>query len=188
MADVVELTCPNPSTVNPLQLSGFTMRINKIPELSFWVQSVNLPSIDLTSTEQATPFTNVFQPGDKPIFGDLSISFLVDEYLENYTALYEWIYLVGFPENYKQVIKWKARWWDRDKFDSNYGLASDGYLTIKTSNAKPIRTIFFKDLVITNLGELSLSSDQTETQYVTCTASFKYTYWTIERSTEGVVY
>lgn len=188
MAETIELTCPNPSTVNPLQLSGFTLSINKIPELSFWVQSANLPSIDLTTPEQATPFTNVYQFGDKPIFGDLMITFLVDEFLENYTALYEWIYLVGFPENYKQVIKWKSRWWDQQPKDSQFGLSSDGYLTIKTANAKPIRTIFFKDLVISNLGELSLTSDQTETQYVTCTASFKYTYWTIEQSTEGVVY
>ena len=187
MSETIELTCPNPSTVNPLQLSGFSMNINKIPELSFWVQTANIPSIDLTNTEQSTPFTNVYQAGDKPNFGDLSITFLVDENLDNYTALYEWIYLVGFPQNYTQVQSWKSRWWDKDKFDSNFGLTSDGSITIKTSNARPIRTVYFKDLIINSLGELLLTSDQTETQYVTCTAGFKYTYWTMENSTQEAI-
>ena len=37
-------------------------------------------------------------PGDKLCFGDLEITFLVDENLENYREIHGWMYGIGFPK------------------------------------------------------------------------------------------
>jgi hypothetical protein len=41
-------------------------------------------------------------PGDIIEFGDLSLRFLVDENLENYMEIQNWIRGLGFPENLQQ--------------------------------------------------------------------------------------
>jgi len=45
------LSCPIPSNINPLSPNGFLFNILKLPNLSFFCQSVNLPGITLGAPE-----------------------------------------------------------------------------------------------------------------------------------------
>jgi hypothetical protein len=42
-------------------------------------------------------------PGDKLIFGDLTLRFLVDEDLENYLEIQNWMRGLGYPESLQEI-------------------------------------------------------------------------------------
>jgi hypothetical protein len=42
-------------------------------------------------------------PGDKILFEDFSLRFLVDENLENYMEIHNWIRGLGFPESLEEI-------------------------------------------------------------------------------------
>ena len=168
-------SCPNPSVINPLQVSGFEFKIAKLPELSFWVKETNLPSISLASVNQETPFKTIPHVGDKPEYSNLSIRFMVDEQMKNYSALYTWIMMTSFPRYYGQVDEWRKRWFGAfNTQDTDTLLVSDATLMIKAMNSTNAGYFTFRDMWITDLGGITLSDEATETQYIYCDATFAY--------------
>ena len=175
MAEVLS-SCPTPSVTNPLQVTGFEFKIDSIPEMSFWIKNATIPNISLQETVQNTPFENVPHLGDKVDVGSLQITFTIDEQMNNYKALYDWIRLTGFAESYDDLRTWRSRRIDPSTMghDSDYGLTSDASLSIKGVNGATVRVITFKDLWITELGGLQLTDESSETTYVTCDATFRF--------------
>lgn len=175
------LTCPDPNPINSLSIYGFVLKIAKIPNITFWVKECNIPGISLESPEQSTPFVNTPLVGDKLQFENLDIRFLLDEYMNNYESLYEWITLCGFPNNYGEVNKFRSKWFDCGSLekDSDNGLVSDATLTIKTRNNENVRTFHIKKMIITSLGSISLTDDAQDTQYLYGTATFKFEQFTL---------
>lgn len=169
-------TCPSPSVTNPLQVTGFEFKITSIPEMSFWIKNATIPNISLQETLQSTPFENIPHIGDKVEVGQLQITFTVDEKMNNYQALYDWIRLTGFAESYDDLRVWRSRQLDSSTLgvDSDYALTSDAHLSIKGVNQQTVRVITFKDLWITELGGLQLTDEASETTYVTCDATFRF--------------
>ena len=45
---------------------------------------------------------------DKVTYENLEISFIVDEFLENYRSLHEWMTAIGFPEDNKQFSTFRG--------------------------------------------------------------------------------
>ena len=176
---VYDLSCPNPSTVNPLQVSGFEFKIAKIPELSFWVKETTLPNISLPQASQETPFKTIPRIGDKPEFGALSLRFMVDSEMKNYAALYTWITLTSFPRYHGQVDEWRRRWFGAfNDQDTDNLLVSDATLTVKSINSKTAGCFIFNNLWISDLGGMTLSDEATETQYIYCDATFAFENFT----------
>ena len=174
------LTCPIPSNINPLQTNGFLFGIQKLPELSFFCQEVNVPELVLPLAEMATLLVNSRVPGDKPLFGDLTVNFLVDESMSNFVAIYDWLVGMGFPETQQQYADLIASRTDALNRDSYAASVSDATLQILNSSNTPIRTIRFIDLFPTSLSSLTLTSTATETQYLVGVATFGYTYYKFE--------
>ena len=91
-----------PTNINMLSPLGFKFMINKLPNTNFFIQSINLPGVNLGEVDTQTPFTRLPFAGDHITFQDLTISFRVDEDLANYRELFDWMVALGFPESYDQ--------------------------------------------------------------------------------------
>jgi hypothetical protein len=171
-------TCPSANgqsdVTNPLQLSGFELRIAAIPEVSFFVKDVTLPSISLPQVQQDTPFVMIPRVGDRVEFSQLTARIMVDEEMKNYRALYDWITKVGFKGNWKEVNEWRTRRGDVRGItsDKDLLLTSDATLVIKGANMKTAARIIIKDMWLTDLGSITLTDESTETQYLYCDATF----------------
>jgi hypothetical protein len=61
--------------------------------------SANIPGMTLGIANQPTYLKDIPTPGDKIEFDDFTIRFLVDENLENYMEIQNWIRGLGFPES-----------------------------------------------------------------------------------------
>lgn len=171
------LTCPIPSNINPLQSNGFLFSIAKLPSLSYFCQEANIPSLDLPSADAASPLTTIFIPGDKPSYGELSITFLIDENMENYVAIHNWMIGLGFPESHTQHTAFMSA--NQTSLSPTPSLAgySDGVLQILNSANKPSRSVQFVDCFPTSLSSLSLQSTTTDTVYLAGSVTFRYTLY-----------
>ena len=87
---------------------GFKFTLAKEPKVDFFSNSCRIPEISLGTAIQPSYLKDVDVPGDKLTYGDFSFRFLVDENLENYMKIHNWLTGLGYPETaqqYKDLMK-----------------------------------------------------------------------------------
>ena len=171
----------NRNYMSPL---GFKLILTKTPKVDFLCQSANIPQISMGTAVQPTYLKDIPVPGDKVLYDDLTIRFLVDEKMENYLAIYKWITGLGYPESlgqYDQLRKDDIRTDTRvgDDGDPRYFEFSDATLQVLSSNYKPSVLINFKDTFPTSLSTLDFDVSQRDYSFFTAQVSFKYTIFNI---------
>lgn len=174
---MLPLTCPIPENINPLQSNGFMFSIVKLPEIKYFCQEVTLPNLDAPAAEMGTPLVNTPIPGEKLSFGDLSITFLIDEQMKNYIALHDWMIGLGFPKSHAQYTNFVGSRLDELVLSELSAGYSDAVLQVLDSSNNPSRSIQFVDVFPTALNQITLTSTTTDTQYLAATATFQYTYY-----------
>jgi len=163
------------SNRNLLSIGGFKLVINKCPKVDFLCNRANLPGMSLDVAVQATYLRDLPVPGEKLNYQDLVVNFLVDEKLENYIQLYEWLTSLGYPESLDQFsrLQKNSRFFPDD--NSSFQERSDATLIILNSNYQEAASIKFRDLFPTELTGIPFDATIEEQQYYTATAVFKYT-------------
>ena len=157
-----------------LSNNKFDFTLDRIPNFTFLVQSVSLPGMALTSSNFQTPLANIQIPGTQLGFTPLSISFIVDEDMESWYELYNWMFQLGNPESNN-----KRGTLTGVPGASNH-IVSDAKLIIKTNSNNPNWRVRFHDLFPTDLGEINFSTTETQ-EFITSSATFAYTYYELER-------
>jgi hypothetical protein len=169
------LTCPVPTNINPLSPNGFLFNIIKLPSLSFFCQSVNLPGITLGAPEFGNPFNIAPIPGETLTYDQLTVQFLIDENMANYQAIYNWIVALGFPESYDQYVTFVDG--DTNNYSELAKNYSDATLQILTANNVTTRTVQFIDLFPTSLDSLQFAGTNNDVQYLIGNATFRYGFY-----------
>ena len=119
---------------------------------------------------------NLDVPGEKVAYGDLTLNFLVDENMENYMAIHNWITQLGYAqstEDFKDLVT------EVDGTREMMNQFSDASLFILNSNYKTQSILKFKDVFPYSLTSLDFDSTVSDVQYFTAQASFKYTIYNI---------
>ena len=162
-------------------LSGVAFKFNlaKFPKVDFFSNSARIPELSLELATQASYLKNIDVPGERLTFGDLTLRFLVDENMENYLAVYNWLKGLGFPETAKQ---YKDLTTDKDNQRDLKEAFSDGTLRILNSNYREVAKVKFQDLFPTSLTSLDFDATNTDIQYFTAEATFKYTIYNLTSS------
>ena len=171
----------NRNYMSPL---GFKLIITKTPKVDFLCQSANIPSISMGTAVQPTYLKDIPVPGDKVLYDDLNVRFLVDEKMENYLAIHKWITGLGYPESlgqYDQLKKDDNRTDAivEDQGDPRYFNYSDATLQVLNSNYKPSVLINFKDAFPVSLSTLDFDVTTRDYNYFTAEVTFKYTIYNI---------
>lgn len=171
----------NKSFLSPL---GFKFTIKKTPHINYFVQSVSLPSITLNRTEIPTPFVKIPLAGDHLDFGELTVTYKVDESLKNYLEIYNWLIAIGFPDSFDQFKSIDNVRQSRNTGIvsplSGQGIYSDVTLTILSSAMNPIHNITYYNAFPTSLSELEFVTTDSDINYLTSTVSFSYQKFTVE--------
>ena len=161
---------------NFLSPVGFKFTIAKNPKIDFFSNTTLIPGISLGVANQPTPLKMLDVPGDILSYEDFSLEFLVDENLENYLAIHNWLTGLGFPESQKQFTDLVT---DKNNSIDQKLQFSDGSLHILNSNYRDIAIVHFKDLFPYALSPLNFTATDTDINYFTAQASFKYTVYNI---------
>ena len=160
-----------PANKNFLSPLGFKFVIKKTPHVNYFVQSVNLPDVELGETFLPTPFVRTPIAGDHIEYGNLTFTFKVDEAMKNYLELFNWIKAIGFPNNFEEH---KAV---DPKFVPTYtgdGIYSDVSLLVLSSAMNPIHEITFIEAFPVSLTDFSFDSRLQDVDYIDATATFKF--------------
>jgi hypothetical protein len=165
---------------NFLSPIGFKFVLNRAPKVSFFSNSANIPSLMLGVANQPTYLKDIPQPGDKIDFEDFTLRFLVDENLENYMQIQNWIRGLGFPDSLTEIYDLQKNNPNLEKQDkSMLSIYSDATLEILTSSSNPNFKIKFRNMFPYNLTTLQFDATDTDIEYLTAEVSFKYTIYDI---------
>jgi len=169
------ISCSIPQDLTPLSPNGFMLSISKLPDVTFFAQSVNLPGITLGDPQFANPFRNQPIPGETLTYDNLEVQFLVDQKMLNYRTIYNWIVALGFPETYQQYITLvQGDTTNYSELATNY---SDATLSVLTGTNQVAQQINFIDMFPVSLDSINFASTNTDVQYVVGRVTFAYGYY-----------
>ena len=165
---------------NFLAPTGFKLVLNRSPKVAFFSNAANLPGITLGEATQPTYLKDIPTPGDKIVFDDFNIRFLVDEDLKNYMELQNLIRGLGYPESLEEIYDLQEEKRNVDMSKSNtMDIYSDGTLTVLGSNNNAIFKVNFSDLWPYSLTTLNFDATETDVNFFTAEVGFKYTIYNI---------
>jgi hypothetical protein len=169
------------SNRNYLSPVGFKFSITKTPKVDFFSNSAEIPGINLGIAMQPTYLKDIPIPGDKLTYDDFSLEFFVDENLENYLQVHNWLRGLGYPESIQEFIDLKANdeYFPNTSSKNSFNEYSDGTLTIYNSNFNPIVDVHFKGLFPTSLSTIKFDAKSTDINYVVAEVTFKYSIYDI---------
>ena len=183
-----------PTKLDYASPTQFKFSIVKLPKVEFFVSNVNIPGITLGSGTQKTPLLDMPYPGEKLTYGDLNMTFLVDENLENYREIHGWLVGLGFPRDHTEFENLQSSGNDRfpgstpqisnePGFGGKYpaskegGIYSDATLTVLTNKNNPVTEVRFRDTFPTSLGGLNYDQQAGDVAYLSCDITFAYKYY-----------
>ena len=193
-----------PTVLDYTTQTQWRLAFNRIPKITWFCTAANIPGITLGESTFPTPMADMFIAGDKLTFDTLNITFLVDEELQNYRELWEWIVGIGAPTQHPQWTETLTKGdglttsftsiGSGDELDprtaavtkatsSEKNLYSDANLIIYSSKNTPKVEVKFKDMFPTSLSGLDYSQEATDVEYFKATATFRYLYYEFETST-----
>ena len=182
-----------PTALDYSSPTQFRFLINQLPKEQYFTTEANIPGITLGEGQFNTPLKDIELLGDKLTYEDLTITFIVDENLENYIEMHTWLTGIGFPKDRSQFrefrsetsnVKTSTRGESKDIGDvkastPELAMTSDAVMTILTNKNNPVVECRFADVFPTSLSGLTYSQNQTDVEYLTAEVNFKYTIYEI---------
>jgi hypothetical protein len=187
------VTTTSPLNRQPTKLdysspTQFKFTIHQLPKVEFFTTSAAVPGISLNNYEQPTPFKNIPIIGDRLTYEDLTISFIVDEYLENYITIHNWMTGIGFPKSRSQFTAFRNTGSNTPNSstggNTDIGVVgsatddnafySDATLTILSNKNNPIVEVRYADMFPTSLSALEYNQNTSDVEYITANITFKY--------------
>ena len=166
---------------NYLSPVGFKFTITKVPKADFFSNSASIPGINLGFAVQPTYLKDLPAPGDKLTYADFSLRFFVDENLTNYLEVHNWLRALGFPESFDEFTALK----ENDKYNPTNDARnplneySDASLFIYNSQFNEVARVDFKDVFPVSLSTINFDATDTDIQYISAEATFKYSIYNI---------
>ena len=158
-----------PTNLNQLNVVSFDISFSRLPAVQYFCQRISLPTVVLGETHEASPFMNTALEGDTLTFEAMSLSFIVDEDLQNYISIYEWLTALGFPREYGQFAALKEQ--SSGSPETKY---SDLTIVLHTNKSNPNYTITFGDVFPTSLSSIQFDATPTGMDPITVDATFNF--------------
>jgi hypothetical protein len=144
--------------------TGFRFSIKRLPNVSFFIQSAQIPSISIAPIEYATPFKTLAFTGDKIQNEPFTVTIRLDEYMDSYNEIYDWMMGLTKPKSFDQHKALKE----------GDGLYSDATLIVLDSRQNPGLEVTFHDIFPINLSAIQMDTTQSDINYITCDITFEH--------------
>jgi hypothetical protein len=155
------------ATLQMFSPRGFRFTCEFLPNISDWVQRVDIPSLAVGTTKEPTPFSFINVGGDYLNYSDLKITFKLDEDLTNYYEVVKWLKAKAPGTSHETYQTWVAE----------YGnIKTDATLLFLSAKfGKVIGKWDFHDIMPNEISGFTMHSDEEGLEYVTVEASFDFT-------------
>jgi len=161
---------------NFLSPVGFNFTLANYQKVSFFSNSARIPEITLGTAIYPSPLKRLDIPGDILTYDDFQLRFMVDEKLENYMLIHNWMTGLGFPESPQQFKNLITNDNGVEDYKEQY---TDGSLSILNSNYNTVAVVRFRDLFPVSLTSLDFEAGEPDISYFTASVTFKYTIYEV---------
>ena len=168
-----------PINQNFLHPNKFQLTFSRVPNIQYFCQAVSVPGISLSEIAVPTAFVEKYSPGEKAIYDMLNVTFAIDEEMRSWIEIHDWIQAMTFPENFQQYQELPRL--GRNVANPKQPQFSDATLTVYSSSYTPLYRFKFVDVFPTSLASFMLASQDTPENVLTSDASFRFTYYTIDK-------
>ena len=175
-----------PTELDYADPSKFKFTIEKLPLVEFFTTAANLPGINLGEAIFPTPFKQIPIMGDDLTYENLEVTFIVDEKLQNYREVHDWMVGIGFPQARTQYSGLRQ---EGDQIsppqgkqagqEGISGMFSDATLTITSAKNNPIVQARFQDVYPVALSGLAYDQQAEDITYLTANVTFTYKIYTL---------
>ena len=156
---------------NYLSPTNFSVSIERLPNVEFFCQKTSVPGLTAQAITMGSPTNPFYEVQSQVSYGDLDITFIVDENMNNYKEVLNWMEGISGPESTKQTKSLLAA----------AGFKSDIVLTITNSHKNPHVRFQFKDCFPTTLGSIQLDVNVEDVSYATCSVTMRYDTFVMEQ-------
>ena len=159
-----------PDNISYLSPVGFRFSVKKLPHVNYFCQAANIPGVSTTAIPIEVPISRFYVEAAKPEFEELTVRFVVDEYMKNWEEIYDWIIGLSPSRSTEQRVEYLEK---NEKF-------STGILTLLTGSMNPQMEFHFHDLFPLTISALEFDSTAVDVEYLVATASFRYQSYEIK--------
>jgi len=157
----------NPSNPNLIHPNKFELNFGRLPSVQYFCQTVTVPGISLSEIPKPTPFVDMYIPGEKAIYDLLNITFMVDEEIQAWKEVHDWIRAMTFPKDHSEYQNLAAL---------------NRYTTLgKTTGPQYSDRFKFYEVFPISISSFAMSSTDTPDNIITADATFRYTYYDIDK-------
>ena len=137
--------------------------------MEFWCQKFPIPGVELGVVDVPTPFITLQVPGEHMKFDDLEIVFKINDNLDNYLELFNWITGLGNPNSFDEFKTLSA-----NPIASGLGITCDITVLITDAKRNMNLEIVFVDAFITALSGITFDTTLEDITYINAAARFNY--------------
>jgi hypothetical protein len=157
--------------INPLYNNRAILNFSRIPNVDFFVKSFTVPGLSINVNENPTSIVPTRHPGTILNFeSTMSIMFILDEDLNTYFEIYEWMTSIAPSHDRKKEIK-----------DPENDFYSDMTIVVNSNQGTPIVKFHYMDCFPIGLSGLDFTASTASPSELTGDATFAYTRFRIER-------
>lgn len=171
----------NPINPNLIHGNKYVLNFGRLPNIQYFCQTITVPGVSLSEVPRPTTFVDLYVPGEKAIYDLLNITFMVDEEIQAWKEVHDWIRGITFPTNYTEYRNLKS-------LNKNVQLAkdtgpqySDATLLLLSSANNPLYKFTFYDVFPTSISSFAMSTTDTPESIITADATFRYSYYDIDK-------
>jgi hypothetical protein len=164
-----------PENTNLLQPTKFLLAFDRIGASQFFCQTVNIPGISMGEAKINTPMLDVYAPGNKLTYDELSITFLVDEKLQSWQDLHSWFRAMASPEGFSERNRLSEIQNQYTKtMKKSY---SDATLTVLSNLNNPTLRVQFFNVFPISLSSIQFDTKESADNIITADATFRFDYF-----------
>jgi hypothetical protein len=141
----------------------------KFGNLEYFAQTVSHPSVSIAAVDLPYKRANLHLAGDKLTFTELSATIILDEDLNAYTEMYNWVERLVEENN-------KSRY---NTQETEFSTAVDITLHVLSSHNNTTKKIRYVDCVPTDIGAIDFTATTTDIQYLTFPVTFRFSYFEV---------
>lgn len=168
------MTTSNPLNRSFLPNNKYQFVIDRLPNLVFFVQSINIPDISLSNISTQTPYVQIQTPGGLLTYSDLTVNFILDEDMQSWFDMYTWMTNLGNPETLDKIGSLTKVPGKKNS------VTSDASIIVQTNANNPNIKFTFYDIFPTDLTGVQLTSTEGQ-DFLTSSVTFKYTYYKAQK-------
>lgn len=141
------------------------------------MQEANIPGLSASPPLMGSPFVTMPIASDRMTYNDLRITFKVDEDMQNYTEIVDWLIGINFPTSGEEHRALR----NEGRKQQGAGVYSDASLFIMNSHMNKNIEVQFKDCFPIDIEDLNFTTRSDMVDWLEATVTFKYLHHTIKR-------